>query len=114
MPYTAEISRLNPACFLFLVDQSGSMQGYIGGQEGLIKKDQAADAVNRIVDTLSQRCSSGMDVRDCFHIGILGYTSEGWIFNILKPEITSAIPGTTPLSPFLPISQVEEVAEMKE
>ena len=26
MPYTAEISRANPSCFLFLIDQSGSMQ----------------------------------------------------------------------------------------
>jgi hypothetical protein len=25
MPYTAEISRANPSCFLFLIDQSGSM-----------------------------------------------------------------------------------------
>ncbi|OAI38556.1 hypothetical protein AYO40_06585 [Planctomycetaceae bacterium SCGC AG-212-D15] len=25
MPYVAEISRTNPSCFLFLVDQSGSM-----------------------------------------------------------------------------------------
>jgi len=25
MPYTAQISRLNPTCFLFLIDQSGSM-----------------------------------------------------------------------------------------
>ena len=114
MSYTAEISRVNPGCFLFLVDQSGSMAGNIGGQEGLLKKNQAADAINRIVDTLSQRCSSGMNVRDYFHIGILGYTSVGWIFNSDKPEITSAIPGTTLQSPFLPISQVVEVARIVE
>ena len=73
MPYTAEISRVNPGCFLFLVDQSGSMEGNIGGQEGLLKKDQAADAINRIVDTLSQRCSSGMDVHGLLphrHLGL--------------------------------------------
>ena len=106
--------RSNPACFLFLVDQSGSMGADIGGQEGARKADQAADAINRIVDTLSQRCSSGMDVRDYFHIGILGYTSVGWLFNGDKPEITSALPGTTPERPFLPISQVVEVAEIEE
>ena len=26
MAYSAEISRTNPSCFLFLIDQSGSMQ----------------------------------------------------------------------------------------
>ena len=60
MPYTAEISRLNPGCFLFLVIQCMTLP------------HESADAVNRIVDTLSQRCSSGMDVRDYFHIGVLG------------------------------------------
>ncbi len=55
MPYTAEISRLNPGCFLFLVIQCMTLP------------HESADAVNRIVDTLSQRCSSGMDVRDYFH-----------------------------------------------
>ena len=114
MSYSAEISRANPACFLFLVDQSNSMHGGIGGLGGLAKKDQAADAVNRIVDTLSQRCSSGMQVRDYFHVGILGYTSEGRIINGDKPEITSALTGTAPERPFLPISQVVEVAEIEE
>ncbi len=31
MPYTAEISRNNPSCFLFLVDQSSSMLEAFGG-----------------------------------------------------------------------------------
>ena len=114
MPYTAEISRANPACFLFLVDQSGSMATGMGEQKRVSKADQAADAINRIVNTLSQRCSSGMDVRDYFHIGILGYTSEGWLFNRHGSEITNALPGTTLERPFLPISQVVEVAEIEE
>ena len=67
MPYTAEISRANPACFLFLVIQCMTVPSY------------SADAVNRIVDALSQRCSSGMDIRDYFHIGILGYTTGGFL-----------------------------------
>ena len=28
MPYSADISRSNPGCFLFLVDRSGSMTGH--------------------------------------------------------------------------------------
>jgi len=76
MPYSAEISRANPACFLFLVIQCMGMGFDMPGQEGQTKEDVAADAVNRIVSTLSQRCSSGMEVRDYFHIGILGFTTK--------------------------------------
>ena len=101
MPYTAEISRANPACFLFLVIQCVSVPAY------------SADAVNRIVDTLSQRCSSGLDIRDYFHIGILGYTTGGFLgMGGLKNTYT--LPGTTPERPFLPISQVVEVADIEE
>ena len=73
MPYTADISRNNPGCFLFLIDQSASMSGALAGQPDLRKMDGAADAVNKVVDAISQRCSQGMDIRDYFYIGILGY-----------------------------------------
>ncbi len=46
MPYTADISRANPACFLFLIDQSGSMEQALSGQPGFRKMDQAAIALN--------------------------------------------------------------------
>ncbi len=116
MPYIAEISRANPACFLFLVIQCMGMKERmeIGGCEYQRKGEVAADAVNRIVDTLSQRCSSGMDVRDYFHVGILGFTSEGAFFNSDELMNTYTLPGTTPERPFLPISQVVEVAEIQE
>lgn len=42
MPYTADISRESPACFLFLVDQSGSTTGALAGQPGQREMDQAA------------------------------------------------------------------------
>ena len=66
MPYTADISRNNPGCFLFLLDQSASMKDALGGQPGMRKMDGAADAVNRVLDAISQRCSQGMDIRDYF------------------------------------------------
>ncbi len=47
MPYTADISRNSPGCFLFLIDQSRSMSGALGGQPGQRKMDGAADAVNK-------------------------------------------------------------------
>ena len=63
MSYTAEISRINPGCFLFLVDQSGSMSGALGGQPGCYKHEQAADALNRTLSNIIQRCSQGEEIR---------------------------------------------------
>ncbi len=110
MPYTADISRTNPACFLFLIDQSGSMSRALSGQAGQLKMDQAAAAINRILDTVAQRCSQGMDVRDYFDIGVIGYNTDA----LGKQIITSALAETTPQQPFLPISKVADVAELVE
>ena len=110
MPYTADISRNNPGCFLFLLDQSGSMSGALGGQPGLLKMDGAADAINRVLDSVSQRCSQGMDIRDYFDIGIITYTTD----RSGNPTVGTALPGTSPEQPFLPVSLVVEAAEVEE
>ena len=107
MPYSADISRTSPGCFLFLVDRSGSMEAALAGQPGQRKMDQASDAINRILDAVTQRCSQGIDVRDYFHIGILGYNTDG----TGAPIISSALAGTSPEQPFLLISQVAETAQ---
>ncbi len=110
MPYEADISRNNPGCFLFLIDQSGSMAGALGGQPGQRKMDGAADAVNRILDAISQRCSQGMDVRDYFHIGLITYGTDGRG----RSELRSVLPGTSLEQPFLKVSEVVDVAEVEE
>ena len=110
MPYRADISRNNPGCFLFLLDHSGSMSGALGGQPGLLKMDGAADAINRVLDAVSQRCSQGMDIRDYFDIGIITYTTDGSGY----PTVGTALPGTSPEQPFLSVSQVVEAAAVEE
>ena len=110
MPYTADISRNNPGCFLFLIDQSASMAGVLGGQPELRKMDGAADAVNRILDAISQRCSQGMDVRDYFHVGIITYTTD----DKGNPDVQSALPETSTKEPFLTISQVVDAATVED
>ena len=112
MPYAADISRANPACFLFLIIECMGMGHDMPGHPGRTKGEIASDAVNRIVDTLVQRCSSGMEVRDYFDIGILGFTSAHGSGHRLK--ITSAFRGTSQERPFLPISQVAEAAHIVE
>lgn len=96
MAYSAEISRTNPACFLFLIDQSGSMQevlapadiqpmaeptfvdgkSYSHTASGKTKADAVADAINRLLQNLVLLCAKPEGVRDYFHIGVLGYGGQ--------------------------------------
>src|SRR5207253_112696 len=77
MSYTAEISRRNPSCFLFLIDQSGSMVDPFGGEEsGRRKADQVADVINRLLQNLIIKCAKQEGVRDYYHIGVIGYGTQ--------------------------------------
>jgi serine/threonine protein kinase len=75
-PYTAEISRANPSCFLFLIDQSGSMGEPFAGQPDTRKAHEVAAAVNRLLRTLALRCAKGHEILDRFHVGVIGYGGE--------------------------------------
>lgn len=83
MAYSAEISRANPTCFVFLIDQSESMRRHIGGGDTPMTKAEAvADAVNRLLSELSIKCAKEDGVRDYFHVGVVGYgASVGPIFD---------------------------------
>ena len=74
MPYTAEISRVNSGCFLFLIDQSDSMSEPFGGSEiPSSKADALADAINRLLSNLIIKCSKDMKVWRYFQVGVVGY-----------------------------------------
>ncbi len=74
MAYTAEISRANPTCFVFLIDQSASMQDAIGGGEASQRKcDVVTDGLNRLLSELVIKCAKEEGVRDYFHVGVIGY-----------------------------------------
>src|SRR2546425_3263556 len=73
MPYSAEISRNNPSCFLFLIDQSGSMADNFSGEVAKKKADGVADAINKLLQNLCIKCAKEEGVRDYFHVGVIGY-----------------------------------------
>jgi hypothetical protein len=76
MSYSAEISRTNPSCFLFLIDQSGSMEdpwGGEAGERGQQKADSLATIVNRLLQNLVIKCAKSEGVRDYYSVGVLGY-----------------------------------------
>jgi hypothetical protein len=74
MPHTAQISRTHPSCFLFVIDQSRSMEDpFAGSTTGRSKAQELADIINRLLQTLVTRCAKGEEVRDYFDVGVIGY-----------------------------------------
>src|SRR5215472_10025907 len=71
MPYQAEISRDNPTCFLFVIDQSGSMDEIT--ETGRSKAAFVADVLNKTLYTLVTSCSKSDGVRNYFDVGVLAY-----------------------------------------
>jgi hypothetical protein len=76
MPYSAEISRTNPSCFVFLIDQSGSMVEPIAGSDGKRKCDSVADAINRLLHNLIIKCARGEGVRNFYDVCVIGYGAQ--------------------------------------
>jgi hypothetical protein len=75
MPYSAEISRDNRTAFLFVIDQSGSMDERPEG--GRMKSEFVADVLNKTLYTLVTNCSKADGVRNYFEVGVLGYGGSG-------------------------------------
>ncbi len=92
-PYTAEISRDNPSCFLFLIDQSGSMEDEISvGSESQQLANGVADSINTWLQELSIKCAKSEGVRNYYDIGVLGYGSDvapGFIGPLAGRELIS-------------------------
>jgi hypothetical protein len=74
MPYSAEISRANPTCILFVIDQSGSMSDEL--EEGVTKANFLADVLNRSLMELVIRCKKAEGVLNYFDVGVIGYSGS--------------------------------------
>lgn len=75
MPYTAEISRATPSCFLFVIDQSGSMEERMEG--GNSKAAFVADVLNKTLYNLVTRCTRADGCRPYFDVGVVAYGGNG-------------------------------------
>lgn len=95
--YSAELSRANPTCFVFLLDQSGSMADQIGGGEQS-KNQVVADAINRLLSELAIKCAKEEGVRDYFYVSVIGYGKS----------VGPALAGTLAGKDLVPISAVAE------
>lgn len=73
-PYTAQISRKNPAAIVILVDQSGSMQDeLVFRDETMSKANAVAQIVNSLLDEILNRCTKTEGIRDYFDIAMIEY-----------------------------------------
>ncbi|MFG6200454.1 vWA domain-containing protein [Nonomuraea sp. JJY05] len=99
MPYSAEISRSNPTCFVFLVDQSASMSDPIGRETPSSKAAVVSDAINRLLTELSVKCAKEEGVRDYFHVAVVGYGHN---------NVGSAYGGALAGRDLVPLSQIAE------
>jgi hypothetical protein len=97
MPYSAEISRANPSCFVFVIDQSGSMaDALVGGESPRKKADGVADAINRLLQTLVIKCAKSEGVNDYYHVSVIGYGAT------VGPAFQGALAGRE----LVPISEI--------
>jgi hypothetical protein len=121
MAYSAEISRTNPSCFLFVIDQSGSMldvldptnvqqmdkpvvmdgRTYTHTAKGRTKAQAVADAINRLLQDLVIKCAKSEGVRDYYHVGVIGYGGN------VAPAFSGALAGRD----LVPISEIANAPE---
>ncbi|MFF0572442.1 vWA domain-containing protein [Streptosporangium saharense] len=95
----AEISRSNPTCLVFLVDQSASMSDPIGGEVPTSKASVVSDAINRLLTELSVKCAKEEGVRDYFHVAVVGYGHN---------NVGSAFGGALAGRDLVPLSQIAD------
>lgn len=76
-PYTARVSRTSPTAFVFLLDQSGSMQNTFGTQNGKVPKAKfLANAVNDLLNQLISECRRSGEYRNYMDICVIGYGGD--------------------------------------
>lgn len=78
MTYTSRVDRNHPACLIFLVDQSDSMEDAIGGDTATPKQVAVADILNGLLYELILRSVKNPQEgpRPYFAVSILGYHTD--------------------------------------
>ena len=80
MAYSQEISQEFPGAFLFLVDQSRSMNKQFGTDSGgqpVARAEVLAESLNNTLAELVNRCMRDEGVSNYFDVGVVGYGNGG-------------------------------------
>ena len=100
-PYSQEISRQNKACFLFLLDQSFSMEEPLGNSSNR-KCDELVAAINGWLQNMAIRASGDEGIKDWMDVGVFGYRTD----QNANPIIESALQGPLAGRPLVSIGEI--------
>ena len=92
MPYTQEINRQRKALFVFLLDQSLSMDEPIANS-GERKIEALCSAMNSWLQNLAIACSKAEGFKDWFDISIIGYGSDEQANPLIGPAMIGSLSG---------------------
>lgn len=86
--YSARITRLNPTAFIFLIDQSGSMEEKMTfGQSMMTKAEAVAMVTNMLIRELINRCRREEGILDYFDIAVIGYSADEAAMLLGTPDV---------------------------
>ena len=91
-PYSQEISRQHKACFLFLLDQSFSMEEPLGGST-YRKCDELATAINGWLQNMAIRASGDEGIKDWMDVGVFGYRTDSESNMMIAPALLGELAG---------------------
>jgi len=75
-PQVWNVSRSKPGCYIFLLDESLSMEDTFGGS-AMKKSDALADAINLFLAELIAQCEKGgKQPKHYFDVALVGYTTD--------------------------------------
>lgn len=96
-PYSQEISRQNKACFLFLLDQSFSMEEPLGNSANR-KCDELVTAINGWLQNMAIRASGDEGIKDWMDVGVFGYRTDRGANPIIQSALLGPLAGRTLVS----------------
>ncbi len=91
-PYTQEISRQNKALFLFLLDQSFSMEEPLGNSANR-KCDELVAAINGWLQNMAIRASGDEGIKDWMDVGVFGYRTDANASPIIESVLQGPLAG---------------------
>ncbi len=101
--YVQEISRQHKAYFLFLLDQSFSMEEPIGGSTER-KMDASVTAINGWLQNMTIRATGSEGVKDWMDISVVGYRTDMDANPIIESPLVGALQGNM-------LASITEIAE---
>jgi len=96
-PYTQEISRQNKGCFLFLLDQSFSMEEPLGNSARR-KCDELVTAINGWLQNMAIRATGDSGIKDWIDVGVIGYRTDADAQPIIESALRGPLAGRTLVS----------------